>query len=209
MAFARVLPGDNPRLRRGWAVVGVVLAAAVVVWSFVWVGRDPQPLLWRPAAPAAVISVPPPSAAPSPATVRSAAAVLVTPSLVTAYSSPAPPVPPSPTRARPTSVPVVMGATYIVGSSWDTGFVGGVTVTNVSRTPQSWTVTVRYDRSAGVRVTQAWNATLTRQGDTNAFRGGPLAPGATQNFGFEATKQAGGPVRPAACAVNQTACRVS
>jgi hypothetical protein len=213
--FVRIFPGDDRRLRRGWFVVGSVLAV-VVVWSLVWAehdtAQDPRPLLWQPPAPAAVISVPPPSAAPSPTTVRSAAAVLVTPSLVTAHSSPAS-VTPSPTStstsAGPTSVPAVLRATYTAGASSDTGFVGGVTVTNGSGTPQSWTVTVRYDRSAGVRITQAWNATPTREDDAYVFRGGPLAPGATVDFGFEATKRTRGPIRPAACTVNQTACRMS
>ena len=214
VGLARIFPSDDP-LRRRWAVVGAVLATAAALWSVVWVehstARDPQPLLWRAPAPAAVISMPPPSSAPALVAARSSSLVTIAPSLVPARSSPTVTVTPSrtPTHARPTSVPgvpvpekVVLKATYAVGASWDTGFTCGVTVTNVSKTPRSWTVTVRYDGSAGVRVTQVWDATLTRQGNTNIFRGGPLAPGATQSFGFEATKRTNGPVRPAAFTVN-------
>jgi hypothetical protein len=70
-------------------------------------------------------------------------------------------------------------------------------------------VTVTYDSRAGVRVTNVWNAQLSRQGDTNVFTGGPLAPGASVTFGFEATKQVRGRVEPSACAVDGTPCRQS
>jgi cellulase/cellobiase CelA1 len=102
-----------------------------------------------------------------------------------------------------------LSATYAVGSSWDTGFIGSVKVINRGSAARNWTVTVRHSSAAGVRITDAWNATLSREGDTSTFSGGPLAAGATQSFGFEATKRATGPVKPVACTVNQSGCRVS
>jgi hypothetical protein len=56
-------------------------------------------------------------------------------------------------------------------------------------------------------VGQAWNGNASRQGDTTGLRGGPPVPGATQTFGFEATKRTRDRVRPASCTVDGTACR--
>ena len=52
-------------------------------------------------------------------------------------------------------------------------------------------------------------AELTRSGTSFVFTGGPLAPGATQTFGFEATKRVPGPVRPRSCTVNGNRCEVA
>ena len=93
------------------------------------------------------------------------------------------------------------------GSSWDNGFVAGVLLTNPTATARSWRVDVRHDPDAGVRVTTAWNADLQRSGSTTVFTGGPLAPGASQTFGFEATKRVTGPVRPTSCTVDGAARR--
>jgi hypothetical protein len=223
IGVARLFPGDNDRLRRGWTVVGAVLAAAAVVWAVVWVQRtaahDPQAQMVNPApAPPAAALVATPSSVPP-----ASAFVSIAPSLVTAHSSPSVTVSPSPTPSvtRSTSVSAApvhhpatqaaspLSATYAVGSSWDTGFIGGVTLTNSGSTAVAWTVTVSNASTDGVKITDAWNATLTRQGDTDTYTGGPLAAGATASFGFEATKQATGKVKPAACTVNQSACRVS
>jgi hypothetical protein len=97
-------------------------------------------------------------------------------------------------------------AQYAVTGSWDTGFVAGVLLANPTGTARSWQVVVRHASAAGVRVTTFWNAQVTRNCDTTTFSGGPLAAGATQTFGFEATKQASGPVRPTSCLVNGLAC---
>jgi hypothetical protein len=108
----------------------------------------------------------------------------------------------------PSPAPGGLTADYTVSGSWDTGFVVGVLLTNPTDRPQPWRVVVTHDRADGVRVTNAWNASLSRDGATVVFTGGPLAPGATQTFGFEATKRAGGPVRPTSCTVNGASCVV-
>jgi hypothetical protein len=116
---------------------------------------------------------------------------------------------PSPIEARtgrPAAPTGALAARYVVSSSWETGFVGGVLVTNPTGAPLSWRVVVSHDPGAGVRVTTTWNADLTRSGSTAVFTGGPLAPGASQTFGFEATKQVTGSVRPTDCTVNGVAC---
>jgi hypothetical protein len=113
------------------------------------------------------------------------------------------------TATTPRPAADVIAATYAVGSSWDTGFIGSVEVRNISDAAQSWSITVRHAEAAGVRVTTAWNATLTRQGDTNIFTGGPLPAGATVRVGFEATKQTNTGVRPTACSARRGSCRVS
>jgi hypothetical protein len=108
--------------------------------------------------------------------------------------------------AAPTGAPT---ARYAVSSSWDTGFIGGVLLTNPTAAALSWRVVVTHDTVAGVRVTTAWNAALQRSGATTVFTGGPLAPGASQTFGFEATKRVTGPVLPASCTINGVACATS
>ncbi|HEV8567598.1 MAG TPA: cellulose binding domain-containing protein [Actinoplanes sp.] len=122
-------------------------------------------------------------------------------SLVTIKPAPQP-------RTSPTAK-AALSANYGVRSSWDTGFIGTVQVRNESETPQNWTVAVRYDAADGVRITQAWNGSLSRRGDVTIFSGGPLEPGATQSLGFEATKQATGEVRPTSCTANGSWCRMS
>ncbi|NEY30805.1 cellulose-binding protein [Streptomyces sp. PRKS01-65] len=76
-------------------------------------------------------------------------------------------------------------------SAWQGGYQGEVTVTNTSTTPVSgWTATVA--PSAGARVTQVWNGSLTTAADGTATVAstawnGTLAPGASTTFGFIAT----------------------
>lgn len=216
--LARLFPGDDARLRRGWTVVGAVLAAAAVVWSVVWVehsaARDPQAMMMEPVPVASPSSSPPPRAAlsmaPSMVTARSLPSVTVSPAL-----TPTPTLPtsvsaaPVPKKSSSPRAVFALSATYTVGSSWATGFIGGVTVTNSGSSPAAWAVTVRNRSADGVKISSAWNATVSRQGDTDTFTGGPLAAGATASFGFEATKQATGKIKPAGCTVNQSACRVS
>jgi cellulase/cellobiase CelA1 len=97
----------------------------------------------------------------------------------------------------------------MVGGSWDRGFIGAVTVTNKSGPARTWTVKITYPASARVRVGNVWNASVDRQGDTFVFTGGPLAPGATATFGFEASKQVRDRIQPAGCTVDGASCRLS
>jgi hypothetical protein len=207
--------GDSLALwvRVGSMALAVVLAAVVTVWSMVWLRsvspHGPGPVLvepvFRPAAtPTEAQPVPelpapkltPPVRRPSPSRSRPAKAT----------TRPAPPVP-AKTATKPAPPPPIVIAFYSLGASWDTGFIGSVRLQNTGSTPQNWTVVVRYDSADGVRVGQAWNGEATRQGDTTIFRGGPLAPGATKNLGFEATKRTPDRVLPASCTVNGSACR--
>jgi hypothetical protein len=108
---------------------------------------------------------------------------------------------PSPDGPGPTAV-------YAVSGSWDTGFIAGVVLSNPTSTSRSWRVVITHDPADGVRVTTAWNARLERSGSSSILTGGPLAPGASQTFGFEATKRVSGPVRPTACTVDGAACAI-
>ncbi|MET8148393.1 cellulose binding domain-containing protein [Actinoplanes sp. NPDC049668] len=104
--------------------------------------------------------------------------------------------------------PASFTARYSVGASWDRGFVAMVRVTNTGTTARNWTVTISYESRAEVRITNAWNAQLDRQGDTSVLTGGPLAPGASFSFGFEASKQVRNRIQPTGCTVDGTPCRL-
>lgn len=202
----------------GAAAVVVLLVAGASVWTF----SGPAPLFVTapvvPAAPALPMDEVAVSAAPEPSVAASASTAAVPPQGSgpdgdTGASAPgAAPDGPAATTASsngpstPTGAPT---ARYAVASSWDTGFIGGVLLTNPTGTARSWRVVVTHDPDVAVRVTTAWNATLQRSGATTVFTGGPLAPGASQTFGFEATKRVTGPVRPVSCTVNGAACATS
>ena len=113
--------------------------------------------------------------------------------------------PPAPTTPAASAS---FSARYQNGGSWDRGFIAGVQVTNTGNAPGDWKVSVSFDGRAGVRVTNAWNAQVSRNGDTWTFTGGPLAPGASVSFGFQASKQTRGSVRPSGCVANGTPCRM-
>ncbi|MEU7907774.1 cellulose binding domain-containing protein [Actinoplanes sp. NPDC049118] len=121
---------------------------------------------------------------------------------------------PKPTEKATTKPPVKsppaasFTARYSVGASWERGFVAWVRVTNTGKTARNWTVTITHDSRAEVRITNAWNAQLDRRGDTNVLTGGPLAPGASFSFGFEATKQVRSRIQPTGCTVDGTPCRL-
>jgi hypothetical protein len=223
--LARLFTSCNGLLRRGRTPAAVVIAAAVIVCSIAWL-RSVSDQVRRPlmVQPPALVAVASPSASVS--LPVSVGAVPTTTGVASGPVTGGPGAPgttggaaPVPRTRRATTKPAAgptsatakaaLTAAYTVQTNWDTGFIGAVRVTNVGAVPQSWTVTVRYDGSAGVRVTQAWNASLSPQGDTAVFSGGPLAPGATADFGFKVTKQVAGPVQPAACTVNHSACELS
>jgi hypothetical protein len=142
-----------------------------------------------------------PSRTPSPSAARSSAGAVPKPTEKATTK-------PAPSRSIPSPTPAAtFTARYALGGSWDRGFVAWIQVTNTGAAARSWKVTVTYDAQAGVRVTNAWNAQLGREGETFVLTGGPLAPGATANLGYEATKQVRGKVQPTGCAVNGTLCR--
>jgi cellulase/cellobiase CelA1 len=202
--LGRFLPPDDPWLRRLWTAVAYGAAVATVIWGFVLVDADRHDDTAAARLPAtaslgAVTPVPsrPPSAFPR----------RTHPPRPPTRTAAAPPAP-GPGATAAVRVPI-LAAFYDVRTTWDTGFVVQVTVVNNGPAPAAWRVVVTHAGSAGVRVTTAWDATLTRQGDTDVFTGGPLAPGATARFGFEATKQVTGPVRPSACTVAGNPCGMS
>ncbi|GAA3571823.1 hypothetical protein GCM10022419_060860 [Nonomuraea rosea] len=82
-----------------------------------------------------------------------------------------------------------------VQNQWSGGYIlQPVTVTNTgSSATTGWTVT--FTLPAGHAITGSWNATLTTSGQTVTARSmgynGPLAPGASAGFGFQAGRPAG------------------
>lgn len=98
-------------------------------------------------------------------------------------------------------------ARYIVYSSWPDGFTTGIELANHTGTTQTWKLKLVHERADGVRVKELWNATLQQGGaTTNVFVGGALAPGATLNFGFNASKTSRNAVHPTSCTINNRAC---
>jgi len=123
-----------------------------------------------------------------------------------------------PKRTRPTTKPAprrttsppppaaAFTARYTSGGSWNRGFIGTLAVTNKTGPARDWTVRLRFDPDAGVRLGNVWNARATRDGDTFVLTGGPLAPGATASLGFEASKQVRDRIQPSGCTVDGAPC---
>ncbi|WP_199515683.1 cellulose binding domain-containing protein [Nucisporomicrobium flavum] len=156
--------------------------------------------------PATTPTSPSASASPSPSRTPSASP---TPSPSRTSAKPSARVTTKPAPVRTTTPPPVAAsftARYQTGASWDRGLIAGVQITNTGRAAGTWRVTISYPSRAGVRVTNAWNAQVSGGGDTWTFTGGPLAPGASASFGFQATKQTRGTARPASCSIGGTPC---
>jgi hypothetical protein len=111
--------------------------------------------------------------------------------------------------AKPPPPPPPLTAKYNITRSFDSGFVTEITVTNKSGSDQSWRVTVAHANSADVAVLRAWSAEVDESGSTIVFTGPILPPGGSQTFGYEATKQTPGFVRPTRCTVNGSPCAIS
>jgi hypothetical protein len=158
-------------------------------------------------------AAPPPSAAPpvpTRTTTTPAHRTTTTPVSTRKPTAKATTKKPTPTRATSSPAPATtLTARYSTGPTWDRGFIGAVAVTNTGSTARTWTVQVTYEASAGVRLGNTWNAQVSKQGDTFVLTGGPLAPGATVNLGYEASKQVRSPVQPSGCTVAGTSCRMS
>ncbi|WP_082771863.1 cellulose binding domain-containing protein [Actinoplanes sp. TFC3] len=220
------MPGKhNPTLRLPRYSL-IIVAATVLTLLVGWVAfraagpsRETSPRLVVPppasasVVPAAVVE-PVPVTSPSPSLSPSISAS-ATPSRSKSPSpssspsaSPSRKPSPSPSKARPSRSPSPTAATltsrYRTTASWDTGFIGAISVTNTGSAPATWSVTVTYPSDAGVRITGAWNAKVT--GAT--FTGETLAPGATARFGFSANKQVRGKVAPTGCTAGGTSCRI-
>jgi cellulase/cellobiase CelA1 len=100
-------------------------------------------------------------------------------------------VPPVPT---PTASPSCSSLYTEPPPSWDTGFVGSLTVTSNGTTPiTGWTVTYSY--TGNETLAGGWSGNWTQSGEdvtvTNASWNGSLAPGASTSLG--ATFDVSGP----------------
>jgi hypothetical protein len=96
-------------------------------------------------------------------------------------------------------------AVFVQESTWPSGYVGRMTVTNDSAsTMPNWRV--EFDLPAGTTIARAWNVTPTRAGSRYVFTGAAwnasLAPGASTSFGWVAA----GPGVPQACLLNGESC---
>ena len=222
--LTRVLPGDDPRLRRGWAMVGTVLVIAAVAWSMVWVqattGRDPAARARQPVSPAAVVTVepvvplgPPVLSSPSSSRPSSSSSRSASPSRSSSPSRPPsttrPPTVPARTKAAKPAKTGSLTAGYVVGANWDTGFIASITVVNNTGHDVWPTIHVHNRPEDGVRVNQVWTGSVSRYGDTVVFSNAKLATGDTLTIGFDATKNAGPRALPASCTIDGGTCRVS
>jgi cellulase/cellobiase CelA1 len=96
-----------------------------------------------------------------------------------------------------------------VNSNWQQGYVAMVQVVNRGAKAASWSVSVFNSGLSGLRLGGTWNAQGHQSGSTFVFTGGPLAPGQTAGFGFQAGKQGSGKARPSGCSVTAGGCHVS
>ncbi|WP_210584938.1 cellulase family glycosylhydrolase [Streptomyces sp. GESEQ-35] len=96
---------------------------------------------------------------------------------------------------------------YAVTSQWDTGFQGGVTITNNTAAVRSWSLT--FDFAGGQQVGQGWNAKWSQSGTsvtaTNESYNGVLATGASVSAGFIASGSGSSAV-PTSFRLNGTTC---
>lgn len=79
---------------------------------------------------------------------------------------------------------------YRVDNAWGNGFTAAVTVKNTgTSTISGWTL--GWSFAGDQRISNAWNATVSRSGSTVTARdagwNGTLAPGGSMSFGFQAT----------------------
>jgi Cellulose binding domain len=125
-----------------------------------------------------------------------------------ASRSPSPRVSSSSASPRPT-VSAAFSATLKVNASWDQGYVAMVQVVNKGTKAASWSVTVSHSALAGLRLGGTWSAQGHQSGTTFVFTGGPLAPGKSASFGYQASKQGPGRARPAGCSMGAGSCKVS
>ncbi|POM27535.1 Chitinase 63 precursor [Actinomadura rubteroloni] len=103
-----------------------------------------------------------------------------------------------PGRTRTTG----LEATYTTSDRWDSGFVGQITVVNTSEaTVNGWNLTASFP---GARITWAWGTGADHDVTRLLGTGGPLAPGATVQLGFQAEGRP--PGSPSACVLNGAPC---
>ncbi|WP_433512087.1 extracellular catalytic domain type 1 short-chain-length polyhydroxyalkanoate depolymerase [Nonomuraea sp. CA-143628] len=119
-------------------------------------------------------------------------------------TGPSPTPTPTPTPGGP------CGVTYTM-NSWNTGFTASVTITNTSSSPiNTWALT--FTLPGGQTVTSAWNATVSPSSGQvtarNVSYNATIAPGASTNFGFQAT-HTGNTGKPTSFTLGGTTCSLS
>jgi lysophospholipase L1-like esterase len=125
------------------------------------------------------------------------------PALVAALAGANPPT--TPPATFPTTTPQgneVCTAGYRLINEWQGGFQGEVIVTNTGTTAiTGWTVGMAF--GAGQQINQAWNATVTQNGNSVTARNlswnGDLSPDGTASFGFTASWTGTNPVPSTTC----------
>ncbi|MDR7279137.1 cellulose binding domain-containing protein [Catenuloplanes atrovinosus] len=190
------------------AIAGGVIAA-LVIGSVVWILTSDSDDDIRPSLiviPTAALSAPPEGVitadpfeeeSPTPAAPGSP------------RSDPPPPTTqPAPTTPPATRAPASTGlaAQYVLGSSWNEGFVSNLFVANRTGTGTPWQVRLTYPADVEIAVTGFWNATASVSGTTLVLDGGPLAPNGQVQAGFQATKNTAAQVDPTSCTINGTPC---
>lgn len=217
--------GDGARII-GRAVIAGGIAMGLMFGLGWWLladrltGRGPanELALPRSGQPAQALPLPLPSSA-------AASPDVPAPPLPSPSPSTAPPPAPAPASGAPTwTTPpgrsilpvrpvVVLTAQYVTTSAWDTGYIGKITVNNVSGDLQYYDVRVQLP--AGVSVTDAWSNTATSSSVSNSggavtFRGGPVNPRGSVVVGFQARKDPAltrpRQFEPTSCTVNGNAC---
>ncbi|MDG4763954.1 cellulose binding domain-containing protein [Solwaraspora sp. WMMD406] len=219
--------------RSGWAVaLGVVLALVFggTVWAAISRGDAPPaqliivaPSASLPGPPARIETehglgvgpvtpgpqasaspTPTPSASVSPSTVPPVRPSV--PATTGAEPGAEPGSPVDPTSAGPPAAGPELTARYVLSSTWDQGFVANVDVVHRSGGNQTFEVRLSYPDNVTITVTGYWNATPTAAGSVLIFGGGPVAPGGTIRFGFQAEKSRPSQVDPVGCTVNGHPC---
>lgn len=129
-----------------------------------------------------------------------------------------PPVTPTTPPVSPTTPPVTPTTPPSAGcrvsygvNQWNTGFTASVVVTNTSATAiTGWAL--RFTFPSGQAITQAWSSVATQSGSavtlTNAAWNGTIAPGGSQQIGFNGS-HTGTNAAPASFTLNGTTCAVA
>jgi hypothetical protein len=208
------------------------LAAAVLVSLVVWIAvraggpaaADEQPVIVQPSAglrAAESTTVPPlaespvATTSPSPSRSRSASpsasvspSASSSPSASPSSSRSSPRPKPSRTSASPPA-PQDLSATYASNTSWDSGFIATVQITNSGSQAHEFTVTLTFPAGSGVSVRGAWNATAGVSGNQVTLHGNSVAAGRTVTVGFQGGKTTRDKIKPTGCSVGGGSCRVS
>jgi hypothetical protein len=197
-------PKDKPRYRFLVAIGGIA-ALALLTMAIVAAVFPEQ----RPPEAAAGTGEPFPSGGGTTATGAPSSASPPVPSPL-----PAPSDKPSSTTAPPVVGPPPTGpvaGVFAVVQTWDTGFIGGVQLTNTATTAEAWQVTLVLPASVG-ELRASWVEggpgipAASRSGQTVTFRAdAPLAAGVQVGLRFQFDR-APGPIAPLTCTVNGRAC---